>query len=141
MKPNAPARTPGRGRWTMDDGLKVGGELTVERRPWGYFETLAKGEGWLFKRLVVQPRKRLSLQYHIHRAEHWVVVRGAGSVQIGQRREAVQPGSTVTIAVKELHRIENTDATKPLEFLEIQVGAVLSETDIVRVEDDYGRIS
>ena len=113
----------------------------IERRPWGWFETLARGEGWLFKRLVVEPGKRLSLQYHEHRAEQWLVVRGRGTAQIGERRLVMETGHTLTIPLGATHRIDNVYGTERLEVLEIQLGARLDEHDIVRLVDDYGRVA
>ncbi len=111
----------------------------IETRPWGSCETLAQQPGWLFKRLVVQPGKRLSLQYHNHRAEYWVVVRGQGVAQLGQERPAMHPGASLHVPVGMQHRMENTGTQEPLEVLEVQLGQTLLEDDIVRLEDDYGR--
>ena len=110
-------------------------------RPWGAYQTLARQSGWLVKRLVVQPGQRLSLQYHHHRAEYWVVVQGLGIAQIGIQRQLMKLGETFHIPVGTWHRIENIHASERLEILEIQIGDTLVETDIVRVGDDYGRAS
>ena len=111
-----------------------------ETRPWGRMETLTTQEGWLVKRLIVQPGRRLSLQHHQHRSECWVVVRGQGVATIDQRQWAMQPGDMFRVPAKIVHRIENIDARQPLELVEVQLGAALSEADIVRLEDDYGRV-
>jgi len=112
---------------------------TSQTRPWGSVETLAQQPGWLFKRLVVQPGKRLSLQYHQHRAEYWVVVRGQGMAHIGEERLVMQPGASFSVPIGARHRIQNTHASEPLDVLEVQLGQTLLEDDIVRLEDDYGR--
>lgn len=112
----------------------------VTSRPWGRFETFAAQRGWLFKRLIVEPRRRLSLQYHRHRAEYWVAVRGEGIAWIGERQVLMRPGKMLYVPVGVAHRIENTHPEQLLEVLEIQLGALLSEDDIVRLADDYGRV-
>ncbi len=111
----------------------------MNARPWGSEETLEQRTGSVFKRLIVQPGKRLSLQYHRHRAEYWVVVRGQGAAQIGEEQCAMQPGVSFYVPLGAVHRIENTHATAALEILEVQLGTALSEDDIVRLADDYGR--
>lgn len=107
-------------------------------RPWGWFETLAEGEGYRVKRLRLHAGRRLSLQRHRHRCEHWVVVAGEGSVECEGRRLEAGPGTTVFIPVGGLHRA--TAGAVALEILEVQRGALLSEEDIERLEDDFGRV-
>ena len=112
----------------------------IETRPWGSFETLEQRPGSLFKRIIVRPGKRLSLQYHQYRAEYWVVMQGRGMAQIGEEQCAMQPGTSFYVPLGAVHRIENTHASDALEILEVQLGAALSEEDIVRLDDDYGRV-
>ena len=107
-------------------------------RPWGNYQSLDNGDRYQVKRIVVKPGGRLSLQYHNHRAEHWIVVRGTAEVTIGEQ---------VTIAAREPvdlhparppHRLENPGKID-LELIEVQTGTYLGEDDIVRIEDDYRR--
>ena len=107
-------------------------------RPWGQAETFKAGDGFLVKRIVVAPGEALSLQMHRHRAEHWVVLRGEATVQRGDEQFVVAADESTYIPLGERHRLSNRGAT-PLEVIEVQVGALLSEEDIVRFDDRYGR--
>lgn len=107
-------------------------------RPWGWFETLASGEGYLVKRLRLQPGRRISLQRHQHRCEHWVVVAGEGSIDCDGCRIEAGIGTSVFIPVGGLHRA--TAGTVALEIIEVQRGTLLSEDDIERFDDDFGRV-
>ena len=110
----------------------------METRPWGHFEVLGEGCGWVAKRLVVKPGCRLSYQRHKNRCEDWVVVGGRGRVRVnGVGLDAVV-GDVFRIGREDLHRLENPGDVD-LEVLEVQTGAP-SEEDIERVEDDYGRV-
>jgi len=109
-----------------------------ECRPWGEFNSIHRGEEHQAKSIVVNPGGQLSLQYHFHRSEHWVVVRGVASVTVGQDIMELAPGQHVFIPQGALHRLENhTD--EPVEIIEVQYGSYLGEDDIVRVEDVYNR--
>jgi mannose-1-phosphate guanylyltransferase/mannose-6-phosphate isomerase len=110
-----------------------------ETRPWGSFEVLGCGDGYQVKRLIVQPGKRLSLQWHTHRDEVWTVVRGTALVNIGSTQSTLSGGQSTRVARKVQHRIANPSEAEPLEIIEVQLGAYLGEDDIVRVEDDHGR--
>ena len=107
-------------------------------RPWGAFIVLDEAPGFKVKRLIVYPGKRTSLQKHMHRSEYWTVVRGSGRVVKGREEIEVVPGVSLVISKEEIHRIENT-GDEDLEIIEIQIGDYLSEDDIVRIEDDFGR--
>jgi len=107
-------------------------------RPWGSWEVLATGDRYTLKRIVVLPGQRLSLQYHHHRAEHWTIVEGIGEVELDGALLTLGHGEHVHVAVGARHRIRNPGVV-PLTFIEVQVGEVLDENDIVRVVDDYGR--
>jgi mannose-6-phosphate isomerase len=107
-------------------------------RPWGRWRVLETGEGFCVKRIEVEPGQRLSLQYHHHRSEDWIIVAGDGLVEIGAEHITVKSGDRVRIPLLAHHRIRNTGAVT-LIFIEVQHGAHLDENDIVRVEDDYGR--
>ena len=96
------------------------------------------GDGFAVKRITVNPGAVLSLQLHHHREEHWVIVRGRARVTRGTEIEELGRNQAVFIPLETAHRIENT-GTEPLEFIEVQVGDKLDESDIVRLEDRYGR--
>jgi len=109
-----------------------------EERPWGEFNSIHRGETHQAKSIVVKPGGQLSLQYHFHRSEHWVVVRGIATVTVGEEILQLTPGQHVYIPQGSLHRLENhTD--DPVEIIEVQYGTYLGEDDIVRVEDVYDR--
>jgi mannose-6-phosphate isomerase len=111
-----------------------------DRRPWGSYLILDEGNGYKVKRIEVAPQKRLSYQKHQHRAEHWMVVEGTARVTLNDEVFDVEAGATVDIAVGDKHRVENPFAEETLVFIEIQRGSYLGEDDIIRFEDDFGRI-
>lgn len=119
--------------------MTASGRETNER-PWGSFVVLDEAADHKVKRLVVQPHKRLSLQIHRLRSEHWFVVHGAGVVTVGDKVMSVGPGDSVDIPVGTAHRVENTGDVE-LVFVEVQHGVSFGEDDIVRIEDDFGRDS
>jgi mannose-1-phosphate guanylyltransferase / mannose-6-phosphate isomerase len=107
-------------------------------RPWGNYQSLDHGDRYQVKRIVVKEGGRLSLQFHKHRAEHWVVVRGTAKVTIGNEVKTLQENESVYIPLGTPHRLENPGKI-PLELIEVQTGSYLGEDDIVRIEDDYHR--
>lgn len=107
-------------------------------RPWGYFETLSLGERFQVKRIVVNPGAALSLQSHVHRAEHWIVVQGSANVTIDDEVKLVSENQSVYIPLGAVHRMENPGKV-PLHLIEVQTGSYLGEDDIVRYEDIYAR--
>ena len=107
-------------------------------RPWGYYLNIDSGEGYLVKQIVVNPGSRLSLQYHNHRAEHWVVVEGVASVTNGSKVMDLYSNQSTYIPVGIRHRLENL-TSEPLRLIEVQTGRIISENDIVREDDTYGR--
>jgi mannose-1-phosphate guanylyltransferase/mannose-6-phosphate isomerase len=116
-------------------------EATVHRsvhRPWGYYDSIDRGERFQVKRIVVQPNGTLSLQKHHHRAEHWVVVRGTAEVTIGSDVRFVHENESVYIPIGTVHRLANRGKI-PLELIEVQTGSYLGEDDIVRIDDIYKR--
>jgi len=116
-------------------------EATEHRRghrPWGYYDSIDKGERFQVKRIVVRPGGTLSLQKHHHRAEHWVVVRGTAAVTIGSEVKAVHENESIYIPIGAVHRLANQGKI-PLELIEVQTGSYLGEDDIVRIEDVYKR--
>ncbi len=107
-------------------------------RPWGTWILLEKGSGYKVKRLEVLPGKRLSLQKHFHRSEHWVVVQGTARVTNGDGVFLLGTNQWTFIPIETVHRIENPDFS-PLVVIEVQSGSDLRESDIVRLKDDFGR--
>ena len=110
----------------------------IETRPWGRWRVLGEGKGYKVKQIDVNPGCRLSLQFHHHRSEHWIVVSGTARVIIGERILSVHPQESAFVPVGASHRIENPGPL-PLTIIEIQSGPYLGEDDIVRLHDDYGR--
>lgn len=113
--------------------------ICSEHRPWGFYEVLSDTDTHKVKRITVYPRKRLSLQRHKKRSEHWFFVSGEGLVTINMNEMAVQSGLSVDINCNDLHRVENT-GTANLVYIEVQIGEYFGEDDIERIEDDYGRV-
>lgn len=107
-------------------------------RPWGWYETLASGEGYLVKRLWLSPGRRISLQSHRHRCEHWVVVNGEGLLMLDQATLTASRGTTLFVPEGARHRAEAGSAG--LEIVEVQRGTLLREDDIERFADDFGRL-
>jgi mannose-1-phosphate guanylyltransferase len=107
-------------------------------RPWGTYTVLEDTPGYKIKRIVVKPGKRLSLQKHFHRNEHWIVVSGTATVTVGDDIRLVRPNESTYIKMGEIHRLEN-EGTIPVVLIEAQVGEYTGEDDIVRIEDDFQR--
>ncbi len=110
-----------------------------DQRPWGKYEVIVTEEGSQVKRIEVYPGKRFSLQKHSRRAEKWIFVCGRGIVTIGSRQIEVGPGFFIEVPCGEIHRVHNIGGT-PLVLIEVQFGDYLGEDDIIRLEDDFGRI-
>jgi mannose-1-phosphate guanylyltransferase/mannose-6-phosphate isomerase len=106
-------------------------------RPWGFYDSLDRGERFQVKRIVVKPGGRLSLQMHHHRAEHWIVVRGTAFITRGEERFLLTENQSTYIPLGVTHRLENPGKTS-LEMIEVQSGGYLGEDDIVRIDDPYG---
>ena len=109
-----------------------------DHRPWGWFESLAKGNRFQVKRIVVHPGAALSLQSHHHRSEHWIVVEGTARVTVDGEVRLVTENQSVYIPLGSHHRMENPGKL-PMVLIEVQTGAYLGEDDIVRYEDVYAR--
>jgi mannose-1-phosphate guanylyltransferase / mannose-6-phosphate isomerase len=107
-------------------------------RPWGHYESVDSGERFQVKRLVVAPGGILSLQKHLHRAEHWVVVRGTAEVTVGDIKKIVHENESAYIPIGAVHRLANPGKI-PLELIEVQTGSYFGEDDIIRLEDVYKR--
>ncbi|MFM7550332.1 MAG: phosphomannose isomerase type II C-terminal cupin domain [Cyanobacteriota bacterium] len=110
-----------------------------ETRPWGWFETLGCGPGYLVKRLCIRAGRRISLQRHHHRSEHWVVVAGAGLLECDSIGLEAHPGTTLAVPCGAVHRA--AASSDDLLIVEVQRGEWLSEDDIERLADDYQRLS
>jgi mannose-1-phosphate guanylyltransferase/mannose-6-phosphate isomerase len=96
------------------------------------------GNRYQVKRIAIKPDGKLSLQKHLHRAEHWVVVRGTAEVTVGNNVQMVHENESAYIPIGSVHRLANPGKI-PLELIEIQVGSYLGEDDIIRIEDVYRR--
>ena len=125
------------------DALKAKGarqatELPLDHRPWGWFESLATGDRFQVKRIVVKPGAALSLQSHHHRAEHWIVVEGTARVTVNDEVRLVTENESVYIPLGAVHRMENPGRV-PMVLIEVQTGRYLGEDDILRHEDVYAR--
>ena len=112
--------------------------LETSQRPWGHYVVLADEPDHKVKRITVSPGKRLSLQRHQRRLEHWYFIAGEGLVTLGDEQIAVAAGSAVDIPLQTIHRIANP-GTELLVLIEIQRGDYFGEDDIERFEDDFGR--
>ena len=113
-------------------------EHSFEYRPWGMFENLLESSACKVKRLTVDPKQNLSLQYHHKRSEHWVVVEGIATVQIDGKVLTLEAGEAVDIPLGAHHALGN-NTEDPVVVIEIQMGSYFGEDDIVRVSDPYGR--
>ncbi len=109
-----------------------------DHRPWGFFETLILGGRFQVKRIVVNPGAALSLQSHVHRSEHWIVVAGTARVTIDDEVKLVGENQSVYVPLGATHRMENPGKL-PMELIEVQTGSYLGEDDIIRYEDVYAR--
>ncbi|MEA2019412.1 MAG: mannose-1-phosphate guanylyltransferase/mannose-6-phosphate isomerase [Campylobacterota bacterium] len=107
-------------------------------RPWGTYTVLEDTNGYKIKTLIVNSGKRLSLQKHIHRSEHWIVVSGTATVTLGNKIKTIRKNESSYIKMGEIHRLEN-EGRLPLVLIEVQVGDYLSEDDIIRLDDDFKR--
>ena len=123
--------------------IKKSGRLESDQhrkifRPWGYYDSIDRGEGFQVKRILVNPGQKLSLQKHNHRSEHWVVVKGKAQVTCGEKTFQLIENQSTYVSLGKVHRLENIEDT-PLEIIEIQTGSYLGEDDIIRIDDDYER--
>ena len=123
--------------------LKSKGARQAERflrdhRPWGWFETLVMGERFQVKRIVVHPGASLSLQSHVHRSEHWIVVSGTAKVTVDDKVSLVTENQSIYVPLGAVHRMENPGKV-PMVLIEVQTGVYLGEDDIIRYEDAYAR--
>jgi mannose-1-phosphate guanylyltransferase/mannose-6-phosphate isomerase len=110
----------------------------TEHRPWGSFTRLEDGPSYRIKRITVPPKRRLSLQMHHHRSEHWVVVHGTAKVSVDGDERLLRKGESTFVPIGSVHRLENPGLV-PLEIIEVQIGEYIGEDDIIRFQDDYQR--
>ncbi len=108
-------------------------------RPWGRYFVLDETPLYKIKRIEVEPKSRLSYQFHKNRSETWIIIQGEGIVTLEGNNQKIIQGDIITIPKTLKHRIENTGNSK-LIFIEVQTGKYFGEDDIIRVEDDYNRI-
>ena len=109
----------------------------IEHRPWGTYEVLLDKPDHKVKEIYVKPNHRFSLQYHEHREEHWVIVEGIGTITQGEIESIIRPGEYAYIPKGSIHRLHGGD--EGITFIEVQK-CVCEEDDIIRIEDDYGRL-
>ena len=109
-------------------------------RPWGKYINLYSGKGFLVKELVINPKSSISLQKHHHRSEHWTVTSGRPKITINKKKFFKNTNETAFIPKGAIHRIENP-FNKPVKIIEVQIGSILKESDIVRYKDIYGRVN
>lgn len=115
-------------------------EASTVYRPWGSYTVLGEGPGYKIKKIMVKQGHALSLQMHYHRSEHWMVTTGTAQVTVGEDVHWVHKGESIYVPKTTKHRLYNPGKI-PLEIIEIQNGDYLEEDDIVRFEDNYGRVS
>lgn len=110
-----------------------------EIRPWGEFENLLDSDLCKVKQIIIKPGQAPSYQYHFKRSEVWVVVQGEGELKINDEIQSVRKWDAIIVPVEAKHQIKNI-GTEDLIFIEVQIGEYFGEDDIVRLEDNYGRI-
>jgi len=119
-------------------GFKEAKEHVTVHRPWGHYTVLIDAPKYKVKKIYIKPGKRLSLQYHRYRAEHWIVVKGKAKVTLGDREIILKENESTFVPKLLKHRLENI-CEEPLEIIEVQTGDYLEEDDIVRIENDWAR--
>jgi mannose-6-phosphate isomerase-like protein (cupin superfamily) len=112
----------------------------TENRPWGSFTVIEEGPYHKLKKIVVKPEQKLSYQSHAKRKEVWTITSGFAIVTLNDEKIHLMFGQHIVIPVGAKHRIENATKTFDLEFIEVQQGDYFGEDDIVRYQDDYGRV-
>lgn len=108
-------------------------------RPWGSYEVLEESGNYKIKKIIVLPSKRLSLQKHFHRNEHWIIVSGSARIRVGEEEIFLSKNQSTYIPMGTPHRLENPGSIE-LVMIEVQVGEYVGEDDIIRIEDDYHRV-
>lgn len=113
--------------------------MEVTTKPWGYYIPILEEDYCKVKKILIKSGEAPSYQYHFKRSEIWVVVKGQGEVKIDDQTTKCKVGSVINVPVQAKHQIKNT-GTEDLIFIEVQLGESFEESDIVRVEDKYGRL-
>lgn len=121
----------------IDDSLL---EHEIHSRPWGFYKTVILNEFCQCKIITINPQVSISLQKHFRREEHWIIVNGKGRAIIGDAVLDINKGSSLHIPVNTIHRLTNTSDSESLILTEVQLGDYFGEDDIIRIEDDYGRV-
>jgi len=121
------------------DKLKYFKKKNVYHRPWGNYVNLFEGQNFLVKELFIKSKASLSLQKHYHRAEYWLITQGKPKITINKKIFIGKPSENIFIPKGAIHRIQN-EFKKNVKIIEVQVGSILKETDIVRYKDVYGRV-
>ena len=124
----------------MKNKSKYFKKSNVFYRPWGKYTNLFTGKGFLVKELVINPKSSISLQKHKHRSEHWTVISGKPWITINKKKFFQNINQTIFVPRGATHRIENP-FKKTVKIMEVQIGSILKETDIIRYKDIYGRIN
>ena len=109
-------------------------------RPWGFYKLIEKGSNWQVKEICVNPKSSLSLQKHLHRSEHWIVLNGIANVQINDQKVVLLENQSTYIPQGIKHRLSNLEKSS-LTIIEVQSGQYLGEDDIIRYDDNYGRLN
>ena len=112
----------------------------IFHRPWGKYINLYSGKGFLLKELIINPKSSISLQKHNYRSERWTIISGRPKITINKNKFFKNPNETAFIPKGVVHRIENP-FNKPVQIVEVQIGSILKESDIVRYKDIYGRVN
>ena len=108
-------------------------------RPWGFYTVISENDSFLTKIIHVNPKQKLSVQSHNHRSEHWLVVKGEATDILNDKQYTLLPGQSIDIGIKDIHSLQNNQ-DEDLEVIEVQMGEILSEEDIIRYQDIYGRV-
>lgn len=126
-------------RQLQEEGRRELVEAPVSARPWGSYRVVSQSGRYKVKQITILPGARLSLQYHHHRSEHWVVVQGTAKVEVDGTERLFHEGESVFVPKGSRHRLGNPGKI-PLEIVEVQCGEYLGEDDIVRLSDDFRRV-
>lgn len=121
----------------LDDSVV---DYEIFQRPWGFYKTTILNDYFQSKVISVKPGQQLSLQSHNYREEHWIVAHGKGLAQIEKSDIKIESGSSLFIPKGAKHRLSNIDSKENLIITEVQIGDYLGEDDIIRYEDNYGRV-
>lgn len=116
----------------------VNSELAVQQRPWGNWRMLMESKNLWVKKITVDPKQSISLQKHEHRREVWLVAEGKAVAEVGSRMYEVWTGESIKIPKGSIHRLSNV-GDEPLVVIELALGDILTENDIIRIDDQYGR--